>query len=44
MPSARPRNTSSATSELETMQRAVNEVLLLRDELEASGEPHLSDR
>lgn len=28
-------------SEVETMQRAVKEVLLLRDELEASGEPHL---
>ena len=27
------------TSDLETIQRAVQEVLLLRDELEASGEP-----
>ena len=28
-------------SELETLKRAVNDVLLLRDELEASGESHL---
>jgi len=29
-------------SELETLERAVSGVLLLRDELEASGQPHLN--